>query len=64
MKCNDILLDTGAGQSHTGKTKRARSYNGITQSHLIARVVVQEDGWEEEFDVLVADHLTHAALLG
>ena len=66
-KCEDILLDTGSHtivtadmiplQSHTGKIKIVRSYNGITQSHPIARVVVQVDRKEEEMEVLVADLL-------
>ena len=50
IKCESILLDTGAGQnvlrsdmvplqSHTGKIKITKSYNGITQSHQITKVV-------------------------
>ena len=74
QKCNNILLDTGATQtvvsrnlispsSYTGRRKLARGFSGDKQFLLIARTMIQVDGDEHDLEVLVADGLSHDALL-
>ena len=75
QKCNNILLDTVATQtvvsrnlispsSYTGKKKLAQGFSGDKQFLPIVRTKVQVDGAEHDLEVLVADGLSHDALLG
>ena len=75
QKYKNILLDTGATRivmsrnlispsSYTGRRKLARGFSGDKQFLLIARTKVQVNGTEHNLEVLVADGLSHDALLG